>query len=91
MSSKANPIIHDKNGRKVFADSIVIDTVAAELFIPVKCGNEWGDEFLGDFYRLDPASIKLVQSHATMEDLRKLMRSGKYSGMRFNVKGDALG
>ncbi|WP_246011960.1 hypothetical protein [Lactobacillus xujianguonis] len=91
MSSKANPISHDKNGRKVFADSIVLDKTATEIYIPVKCGGLWGDEFMSDFYPLDPASIEVIKPHATMKDLQKLMRSDKYSGYIFNTSGDSLG
>lgn len=82
-----NKISHDKNGRKVFSDSIVYDQVANEYFIPVKVDGLWGDEFLGDFYPLDPSSIVLIKRHATMKDLYKMMNDSK-DGSVYNVNGD---
>ena len=49
MSSKT-PISHDKNGRRIYPDSLIYDAVANEYFFPVKRKGIWGDDFMGDFY-----------------------------------------
>lgn len=47
MAKSNLQISHDKNGRKVFIDSIVKDTEANEYFIPVRRKNQYGDNFMG--------------------------------------------
>lgn len=79
-------ISHDKNGRKIFSDSILYDEIANEYFIPVKVGSQWGDEFLGDFYLLKPSELRLIKSHGDMEDLQEMMDQNT-EDVVFNVKG----
>lgn len=80
-------ISHDKNGRKIFSDSILYDEIANEYFIPVKVGSQWGDEFLGDFYPLKPSELRLIKSHGDMEDLQEMMDKNTEDAV-FNIKGN---
>lgn len=84
-----NVISHDQYGSKVYSDSIVYDGVANEYFIPVKRGNQYGDEFMHEFYPLEPKHISVLKKHATVDDLKTLMqKSSSDTSALFNVSGD---
>ncbi len=85
MAKSKLQISHDKNGRKVFIDSIVKDTEANEYFIPVRRKNQYGDNFMGDFYPLEPHKLLLVKPHATLLDLKKMMQERKDEDVVYNV------
>ena len=48
----------------------------------------YGDGFLGDFYLLEPKKLIVIKSHASMDDLKKMMKKDKNSSAVFNVRGN---
>lgn len=85
---KAIVIGKDKNGRKIYLDSILRDVTANEYFIPVRRGNTWGDEFLDDFYAIDSQKTELIKRHGNIEELKKMMRKSKDQGAIWNVSSE---
>lgn len=88
MVNKKKRISFDRNGKSIYANSIVHDTEADEYFIPVEKNGIYGDEFLGDFYLLEPKKLIVIKSHASMDDLKKMMKKDKNSSAVFNVRGN---
>lgn len=80
-------IFHDKNGRKIYPDSLLYDEIANEYFFPVKRNGIWGDDFLGDFYPLKVSQLILQKKHASMDD----MKLPNESGAIFNTRGKLNG
>ena len=48
----------------------------------------YGDEFLGDFYLLEPKKLTVIRSHASMDDLKRMMKKDKNSGAVYNIGGN---
>lgn len=88
MVNKKKRISFDRNGKSIYANSIVHDTEADEYFIPVEKNGIYGDEFLGDFYLLEPKKLIVIKSHASMDNLKKMMKKDKNSSAVFNVRGN---
>ena len=88
MLNKKKWISFDKNGKSIYADSIVHDEEAYEYFIPTEKNGLYGDEFLGDFYLLEPKKLTVIRSHASMDDLKRMMKKDKNSGAVYNVGGN---
>ncbi|WP_242450222.1 hypothetical protein [Lactobacillus sp. LL6] len=91
MNKTIKVVSHDKNGSPVFADSIVKSSAVNEYFIPTKENDVYGDWFMGDFYPLEGKLIEVVKDHATMSDLKEMMRNSTDNTAIFNVKGDFNG
>ncbi|MEK3678847.1 hypothetical protein [Lactobacillus crispatus] len=87
MLNNKKAIFHDKNGRKIYPDSLIYDAVANEYFFPVKRKGIWGDDFMGDFYSLTPAQLILMKKHATMDDMKIIMHEKNESDAIFNTRG----
>lgn len=88
MLNKRKRISFDRNGKSIYADSIVHDTEADEYFIPVEKNSIYGDEFGGDFYLLEPKKLIVIKSHASMDDLKRMMKKDKNSGAVYNIGGN---
>ena len=41
-----------------------------------------------DFYLLEPKKLTVIRSHASMDDLKKMMKKDKNSGAVYNVGGN---
>lgn len=74
MLNKKKRISFDRNGKSIYADSIVHD--------------EEADKFLRDFYLLEPKKLTVIRSHASMDDLKRMMKKDKNSGAVYNVGGN---
>lgn len=85
MLNKKKRISFDKNGKSIYSDSIVHDEEADEYFIPTEKNGLYGDEFLRDFYLLEPKKLTVIRSHASMNDLKRMMKKDKNSGAVYNV------
>ena len=88
MLNKKKRISFDRNGKSIYADSIVYDKEAYEYFIPVEKNGLYGDEFLGDFYLLEPKKLTVIRSHASIDDLKRIMKKDKNSGAVYNIGGN---
>lgn len=88
MSNKKKRISFDRNGKSIYADSIVHDEEADEYFIPTEKNGLYGDEVLRDFYLLEPKKLTVIRSHASMDDLKRMMKKDKNSGAVYNVGGN---
>lgn len=88
MLNKKKWISFDKNGKSIYADSIVHDEEADEYFIPTEKNGLYGDEFLGDFYLLEPKKLTVISSHTSMDDLKRMIKKDKTSGAVYNVGGN---
>ena len=88
LLNKKKRISFDRNGKSIYADSIVYDEEADEYFIPVEKNGIYGDKFLGDFYLLEPKKLTVIKSHASMDDLKRMMKKDKNSGAVYNVGGN---
>lgn len=86
MSNKT-AIFHDKNGCKIYPDSLVYDEVANEYFFPYRKNGVWGDDFLGDFFPLEAPQLILQKKHAGIDDMKLLMKQSKDLDVVFNTKG----
>lgn len=84
------PISHDKNGRKIYPDSIVYDEVADEYFFSYCRKDIWGDDFLDDFYPLNPSKLRLIKLHASIDDLKSLAASDTSDSV-YNIGDDING
>ena len=83
-----NKIIgHDRDGNPIFADSIVNSPAVNEYFIPTKENGVYGDWFMGDFYPLERELVVVIKEHATMNDLKEMMRNSTDNTAIFNVRG----
>lgn len=78
MLNKKKWISFDKNGKSIYADSIVHDEEADEYFIPTD----------GNFYLLEPKKLTVISSHTSMDDLKRMMKKDKTSGAVYNVGGN---
>lgn len=67
---------------------MTIDEEAYEYFIPTEKNGLYGDEFLGDFYLLEPKKLTVISSHTSMDDLKRMMKKDKTSGAVYNVGGN---
>ena len=85
MLNKKKRISFDKNGKSIYADSIVHDEEADEYFIPTEKNGLYGDEVLRDFYLLEPKKLTVIRFHASMNDLKRMMKKDKNSGAVYNV------
>ena len=85
LLNKKKRISFDKNGKSIYADSIVHDEEADEYFIPTEKNGLYGDEVLRDFYLLEPKKLTVIRSHASMNDLKRMMKKDKNSGAVYNV------
>lgn len=88
MLNKKKRISFDRNGKSIYADSIVHDEEADEYFIPTEKNGLYGDEVLRDFYLLEPKKLTVIRSHASMDDLKRMMKKDKNSGSVYNVGGN---
>ena len=88
LLNKKKRISFDKNGKSIYADSIVHDEEADEYFISTEKNGLYGDEFLGDFYLLEPKKLTVIRSHASMDDLKRMMKKDKNSGAVYNIGGN---
>ena len=88
LSNKKKRISFDRNGKSIYADSIVHDEEADEYFIPTEKNGLYGDEVLRDFYLLEPKKLTVIRSHASMDDLKRMMKKDKNSGAVYNVGGN---
>ena len=77
MLNKKKRISFDKNGKSIYADSIVHDEEADEYFISTEKNGLYGDEVLRDFYLLEPKKLTVIRSHASMDDLKRMMKKDK--------------
>lgn len=75
------------NGRKIYPDSLLYDEVANEYFFPYRKNGVWGDDFLGDFYPLKASQLILQKKHASMDDMKLLMKLPNESDAIFNTEG----
>lgn len=87
MLNNKKAIFHDKNGRKIYPDSLLYDEVANEYFFPYRKNGVWGDDFMGDFYSLTPAQLILMKKHATMDDMKMIMHEKNEPDAIFNTRG----
>lgn len=90
MSNNKKAIFHDKNGRKIYPDSLLYDEVANEYFFPVKRNGVWGDDFIGDFYPFNPTQLKLIKLHASIDDLKSLAADDTSDSV-YNIGDDING
>ena len=88
LLNKKKRISFDRNGKSIYADSIVHDEEADEYFIPTEKNGLYGDEVLRDFYLLEPKKLTVIRSHASMDDLKRMMKKDKNSGAVYNVGGN---
>lgn len=88
LLNKKKRISFDRNGKSIYADSIVHDEEADEYFIPTEKNGLYGDEVLRDFYLLKPKKLTVIRSHASMDDLKRMMKKDKNSGAVYNVGGN---
>lgn len=87
MLNNKKAIFHDKNGRKIYPDSLLYDEIANEYFFPYRKNGVWGDDFLGDFYPLKASQLILQKKHASMDDMKLLMKLPNESDAIFNTEG----